>query len=885
MRANIPQFKINEILHTQPVTNIVDVKIASLLPANTGYCNYPIVVSDKDDLINKFDYETTYNYKYWWNIFNALEYDIGDGIYVVRPINLTDVNYGLQLTETTTHDITTKTNIYNPELAQSLLYDYNLTSYSMEIFNRYVTNKSDIAIAICGKEDSWNETISNEEINIIRNKEVSNYETITTTYNNKYIITTNKTNIEKLVNQGVNIRNIVVNGNKTYINPADYIKIDTNLYTVSDVDYNGYRDESITNVQFTINFTSGSVEPTLYDILAGDTSTSQCRYFSSNVTSGSWGGSDAAGTMVVDGVTDDITNENMSNLTTPSSNIFTTSGFTFPESVGLKIGGNHEYLNTTETIKVDSISYIISNITYNTANDYTLIYVPVSAYNTIIAGNTILIESDTTIILTASDITDTLPQNLEYLYQNWNNVDYSLGGSTGTVLENMTDYDLCSWNTTTAKWELTTIVANTDYYIQNLLSVYNYNFTTNVFTNLNLNAVEIDQNTATKLIYTGEMYNINNTLKTFNDVLSNEPNWLDNEFGLLVFKKNDNQYTLVESYVLNYTTVSENTIYNQSEYIYLAVNKSVTSGNLVDTNTYSVSDLTIVVDENIEYSNITYYSQESLNNTIDIYLDSNVYNIEYLLGFQSEIETAIYEMNKMSKLSEYRQNCVSIIGLWDENDYLGLTQSAIITKQLNDFGNNTSNYQAIFNKYGSYSSVFGNMKLQYNSYQEKYVWLPIIGDIAGLFVENKNSISTVGYDLPIKNTVKLLFNTIDTQLLNLNQAIIFDSITAVSDLNSIVRELHKRQQSNKIKIFIRDNFFSYLLKLASNSKLSTIKNKMDVYFDGLVTREVITSDYKIDYNLSGSSLTVDINITFTDILRKLTFNINIFESSVDIAEV
>ena len=95
VRATAPQINISEkINQTQEFLNI---KTAALLPANTGYCNnYPYMIRTQDELIETFGYPTSYNYKYWFQIWNYLQYE-NDGIWVVRPIKTTDYNYSIQL--------------------------------------------------------------------------------------------------------------------------------------------------------------------------------------------------------------------------------------------------------------------------------------------------------------------------------------------------------------------------------------------------------------------------------------------------------------------------------------------------------------------------------------------------------------------------------------------------------------------------------------------------------------------------------------------------------------------------------------------------------------------------------------------------------------------
>jgi hypothetical protein len=240
------------------------------------------------------------------------------------------------------------------------------------------------------------------------------------------------------------------------------------------------------------------------------------------------------------------------------------------------------------------------------------------------------------------------------------------------------------------------------------------------------------------------------------------------------------------------------------------------------------------------------------------------------------------------------------ISVWDENKYFSNTQEQQTNLLLSNYGNKTFNSLAEFRKFGSYSSVFGNMKLMYDKFNDRNIWVSLIGDITGLFSENvENKISAVGYDLPIKNTIRLLtyITNIDNRVKlnnnginlvtynNLRESIIFDSITTIQNNNNIMKELHKRLWSNKIKKYIRDNFFSLLLKLNSNTRNSYVVQSMSNYLSSLANREIITNDFNININKDRDTLLVKINLTFNDILRNLNFVITVNQNNIKINEV
>jgi len=87
-------------------------------------------------------------------------------------------------------------------------------------------------------------------------------------------------------------------------------------------------------------FTSGSVKPSVGDTLTGQTSTETCVYIGCRLTSGSWAGGDAAGTMFVASVSGVFTAAETINNTTESSTNDLTLTADFTPSIGAKLIGD-----------------------------------------------------------------------------------------------------------------------------------------------------------------------------------------------------------------------------------------------------------------------------------------------------------------------------------------------------------------------------------------------------------------------------------------------------------------------------------------------------------------------------------------------------------------
>jgi len=75
-----------------------------------------------------------------------------------------------------------------------------------------------------------------------------------------------------------------------------------------------------------IDFTSGSVAPSVGDTLSGDSSSETCVVQGFVLTSGTWAGADAAGWLMVSGASGAFSGEDLTNDTTSAANVLTISG-------------------------------------------------------------------------------------------------------------------------------------------------------------------------------------------------------------------------------------------------------------------------------------------------------------------------------------------------------------------------------------------------------------------------------------------------------------------------------------------------------------------------------------------------------------------------------
>jgi len=103
--------------------------------------------------------------------------------------------------------------------------------------------------------------------------------------------------------------------------------------------------------------------------------------------------------------------------------------------------------------------------------------------------------------------------------------------------------------------------------------------------------------------------------------------------------------------------------------------------------------------------------------------------------------------------------CIAFIGAKFE-DVVGLPSAKIVENLIADVLNGELNNASTAN---SYCATFGNYKYQYDKYNDKFRWVSIAGDVAGLRADTNTSLNTwwasAGLDRgQIKNAQKIAFN-------------------------------------------------------------------------------------------------------------------------------
>ena len=835
MSVSIPEITINEIIDNQNILpDLTNIKSFAVIPANTYESNTVKVIRNIEELKNQIPL-TDYNEKYWWNIHNYLSYANVEGIFIYRPTLKSNKNYGLQLNSNNTLTPNiSKESLYNKDVAQSLLFSPIID----ENIIMQVFNKY-----VSNNNDIAIRISTNEEDfnnNSVSDDEIKNVRNINVAEYSELDSSLNNSYIMKTKQLEVIKTSSIVNSNIFLTLEGNQTYIQNDDYIIANITTPPSRNKKqVDNIYFVENYR-------IIDKITGIDVETNTTYF-----------------IVIEGYADF---DNVNSLS--------------------------KY--NTEAKTYTSYSILSKTFEYSSSKYITKLKVSQATYNALSINDIIYIEHNKTVIQISSLASNVA--SIEWLSADWNSFINS------EVADYFSKPKFISYDFLNTEWILQDLdeVEEEYYYNYNDSSVYLKDISLNFTKDATLNGIEVNRKDKVLLQkFDYSLYSIGNLLYTMNDLFIEKPEWSKKEFAIAIFKKIDGLYNIVEKFILNTDTISENLIFEGSNYIYIKFNSNLDGlddyKNTLSNENVKIDNFILEDNSNSNYEDISNIDYTFLQN--DLISACKDINFQYFFGFKFYLGG--YEnYNIASDISENIKEFTTILSLWSETDYLGKTKENILIQLINDIGLNGAGYRK-FNKFGSYTSLFGNMKLQYDFYRNKNIWLPLIGDIAGSFVENQDKdISTVGLNLPLKNSIRLLFefrdneskktineNCINNVLLNsIKEPVIFDSITSISDRNIITKELHKRRWLNIIKYWVKQNLNNVLLKIADEKIINTIRLSIIRYLEKLNKNGVIKNNFSVETNLYGSSLEMTLNIEFNDIIRKIIINIKTVNNEIVISE-
>lgn len=152
------------------------------------------------------------------------------------------------------------------------------------------------------------------------------------------------------------------------------------------------------------------------------------------------------------------------------------------------------------------------------------------------------------------------------------------------------------------------------------------------------------------------------------------------------------------------------------------------------------------------------YKKADVQNAFAQFADPEQFDINILIAHQ-------LDLNNASTISESRKDCWTVVAPYDYLSLVGKSATEATDWLVNSFaGAQAADPGSLqFNTFGSYSSVYGNMKYQYDKFNDVNRWLCVAGDIAGLAAQTDSNRdpwwAIAGLDRgKIKNAIKVAVN-------------------------------------------------------------------------------------------------------------------------------
>jgi len=443
----------------------------------------------------------------------------------------------------------------------------------------------------------------------------------------------------------------------------------------------------------------------------------------------------------------------------------------------------------------------------------------------------------------------------------------------------------------------------------------------------------------TKIYLTSNLYDNTKKPKTYSDVLTKKPDFDNYEFAVLVFKKTGGLYNLVEQHIGSYlfnskssTGLSNNmqsVINKESNLIYCKLKEDITeatntSDYLLSTILYSVHQLNLIgnadhlydevitvrgEDEDSLNSNLIRLNSESLINAMNIFGKEGLFQPELLLGFDNRRRAGYLDTPlKIAKESGFS---FAVTGLWSADDFIGKDENVMVDKAIDILGNEREDQSmGGVTEFNDWSYVSPQMKQMYDKYNDKFRWIPNVGDITGGLAEmDRKSFPWMAYAGINRGTYsnfkRLLFspsstnqNRLSNNGLNyvisdydLNKDYFFEFLTNTQE-DLITAEANIRRMIIALKHFLRatlkGNWFEFNDDVQRKKTLKRITDVFEFIKSnrGLYAYKLICdSSNNTPEMINSNTFVLDVIIQPTRTIRYIKVNLLNMDMGIDINEI
>lgn len=881
--------------------NLPSAKTGFVVRSETGECNKIVPFTSESDLLSIVGKPTAANYMDWFNAWNFCQY--ASSGYLVRPMNTSVKNAGLEITGTAINT-TAKGNLYNREVAELELQE-DLTNTRIAFYNKYVTPTQKLGISVCSGTRYWECPIANEFVGVV-SRDGSDIKT----FNN-------------IGGSNLGLGEINMVGNITLQAGSKFIANGNKLVTVKNV----YSDKILTNSALTqgdISLFYGTVRTAAMAVLPA-TNTVVLQF-------------DATKRF-------NITKNTIFNVTKGTGNDTLTIVY-YVSAIGSEVAGAIP-VTLTKINSVDgsgtppaNVDILAEEITSNSEYYH---FVPSSDYL-----------DETTFIIPAGTTTIKVEPNFNFPVGS-----FAKFAKTGDIYTNLatdvfpeetvsdTDtYEIVAIdtlnNTITLDrgLELDAEIASTTV-LDDIVTIASAIRGINLYSTIYDDSVIIKTPISATDIETLEVVSMyKEQLVSFDQLFMYEPSFVDDEFVVVILEKNTlGKYNIVEKKLASYRSTgrdysNKNLFANEvffygSDYVYCKVNeneelrKAETAPGPLGK---FISDLGTGTAQNYVYGTVYPLAKDSNGIKIDLVTgkasyDANAYTIgdiqfaaqQFSDGDSFDINILVaheLDLNVMSTISETRKDCITIVAPYDYKSLVGKSATTATQNLLNDFGSRTPYANKKFGTFGTYSAIYGNMKYQYDKFNDVNRWVCIAGDVAGIYAQTDYNrdpwYAPAGIERgKIKNTIKLAVNTqnkANKDALYINsinlvipitgegEAIVFGQRTATAKPTALDRVNVRRLMitlekaiSTAVKYGLfefNDSFTRARLVGIIDPYMRTVKARRGVYEYSVVCDLTNNTPSVIDNN----GLIIDVWVQPTKVAESIHINFNILNQSTSISE-
>jgi hypothetical protein len=400
---------------------------------------------------------------------------------------------------------------------------------------------------------------------------------------------------------------------------------------------------------------------------------------------------------------------------------------------------------------------------------------------------------------------------------------------------------------------------------------------------------------------------------TFKSFFEFEPVWADNEFAVILFTVSGATFTQIpgEARVVSYLATGTDAfgrknfaeeVYLSNNYVYCAVDtdseEDVNTSNStipqLHNSTYETIYPRVGATDELKATfpasttsplNGSYdgagYSQADIEEAFDLWADSETTDVQILMAHATSL-------NKASNITTGRKDCIAVVSPFDETIMVGKTSSVATTNLTNDYGTVDADSDPLFTVHDTYSAFYGNMKYQFDKFNDTNRWLSPIGDVCGLYAEtdlnNDPWFAPAGINRGVmRNVIKLAFNPTKASRDNLyvnsinpiitipgeGTGIVFGQKTATSVASAFDR-VNVRRLLITIEKAVATGLRPFVFEFNDTTNRDRVKGVLNPFLAGIKARRGLFDFLVVCDETNNTAQIIDLNQMVVDIYLKPT---------------